>query len=207
MNKHIVYPFAEWFLYYENVDVDNEKIISYLKNLDYYSIGFGEHQYEKVNDENAITASTREMYVLNTNNKLKQQFIKIIEEGIKQFGYTNEVDIETSWGTLTRKNGYSEFHHHPNYWLSAVYYPSGEGKIEFLRPQIVPHSMKDIQHFTINNSCIHTVKKGDLIVFPSYLRHRIYYYKGEEDRYSIAMNINPVGKIGFGDSQKDYNNK
>ena len=188
MHKNIIYPFAEWFLYYENVDVNNEMIVSHLKNLEYNDTGH--------------SASSNEMNILNDYLKLK--FISIIEEGITQFGYTNKVDIETSWGTLTKTNGYSEFHHHPNYWLSAVYYPSGEGKIEFLRPQVVPHSMKDVNHFTINNSCMQDVKGGDFIIFPSYLRHRIYYYKGLEDRYSIAMNINPIGKIGFGDSQKVY---
>ena len=190
MQANIVYPFAEWFLYYENVDVNNERITSYLKNL----------EYENTSQSN----SSKEMYVLSHHNVLKQKFISIIEEGITQFGYTNKVDIETSWATLTKTNGYSEFHHHPNYWLSAVYYPSGEGKIEFLRQHVLPHSMKDVNHFTINNSCMQDVKGCDFIIFPSYLRHRIYYYKGLEDRYSIAMNINPIGKIGFGDSQKVY---
>mgnify|MGYP003625805086 CR=1 FL=1 len=189
MQANIVYPFAEWFLYYENVDVNNERITSYLKNL----------EYENTSQSN----SSKEMYVLSHHNVLKQKFISIIEDGIHQFGYTNKVDIETSWGTLTKTNGYSEFHHHPNYWLSAVYYSSGEGHIEFMRPQIVPYSIKEMQHFTINNTCIQTVKKGDLIVFPSYLRHRIYYYEGKEDRYSIAMNINPIGKIGIKDSEKE----
>ncbi len=193
MHKNIVIPFAEWLLYYENVDVNNKDILSYLTHCNYDDIGYG----------NKASSASDNMYILSDMKSVKEKFTNIIEEGIKQFGYTNKVNIETSWGTLTKTNGYSEFHHHPNYWLSAVYYPSGEGEIEFLRPQVIPHSIEDIQHFTINNSCIQKVKGGDLVIFPSYLRHRIYYYKGVEDRYSIAMNINPLGKIGFGDSQKE----
>ena len=73
MQANIVYPFAEWFLYYENVDVNNERITSYLKNL----------EYENTSQSN----SSKEMYVLSHHNVLKQKFISIIEDGIHQFGY------------------------------------------------------------------------------------------------------------------------
>ena len=43
--------------------------------------------------------------------------------------------------------------------------------------------------------------KNQLILFPSYLKHRICEQKSDKTRYSLAFNIVPIGGYGYGDSQ------
>ena len=38
--------------------------------------------------------------------------------------------------------------------------------------------------------------KNSLLIMPSWMLHEIPEWKKEEDRYSIAMNIHPVGEYG-----------
>jgi len=45
------------------------------------------------------------------------------------------------------------------------------------------------------------ISKGDLLIFPSNLKHQISKNTSNNDRYSIAGNILPHGKIGIKDSE------
>ena len=47
--------------------------------------------------------------------------------------------------------------------------------------------------------------KNMLVLFPSYLKHKILTHESNIPRYSLAFNIVPVGHYGVGDSQ--YNTK
>ena len=49
-----------------------------------------------------------------------------------------------------------------------------------------------------------TINKNMLIIFPSSMRHQILPNASKKDRYSIAFNIMPQGKLNYpGDSQID----
>ena len=204
VKKNIVIPFSEWFLHFEDLQLNNDLIVNELKNLTYDSCE------DNLNIQNIIKSymskNTNIFSTLTNGNLIKQKFKDIIKEGIKDVGINQDFDIQSNWSTLVKNKGFSEIHYHANYWLSAVYYPSGtledNIKIDFFRPQILPWDVnnKDTDSIYLNNFCRVNVKKGDLIVFPSYLRHRISYYFGDSDRYSIAMNIHPIGKIGRNDS-------
>jgi len=204
VKNNIIIPFSEWFLHFEDLRLDNDLIVNELKNLTYDSCE------NNLNIQNIIKSyiskNTNIFSTLTNGNLIKQGFKDIIKEGIKDVGIYQDFDIQSNWATLVKNKGFSEIHYHSNYWLSAVYYPSGtledNIKIDFFRPQILPWDVnnKDTDSIYLNNFCRVNVKKGDLIVFPSYLRHRISYYFGDSDRYSIAMNIHPIGKIGRKDS-------
>ena len=45
---------------------------------------------------------------------------------------------------------------------------------------------------------------GSLIIFPSYLQHKIGINNTKKQRFSLAFNINPFGKTGEGDSEYDF---
>jgi hypothetical protein len=49
-------------------------------------------------------------------------------------------------------------------------------------------------------------EKNLLVFFPSVLRHRVSKYSGKDNRYSLAFNLFPTGKIGNGDSSIDFDN-
>jgi len=193
--KNFIVPFAEWVFSCENLEIDNKIIVEHLKNLDFINVeGFFNRPF-----------ITKDKNILNNLPNVKNYFEKIIHNSIKEIGYNVDIKIGTSWGTLCRGNLLSEFHNHSNYWLSAVYYPHGsENKIQFRKP--IPSNWQintEIQNpnYTSFTSTDYTKinNQGTLIVFPSYLQHRI--INQSEERYSIAMNINPIGEIGTDDSK------
>ena len=204
MKKNIFIPFSEWFLYFEDLQLNDELILKDLKKLQY------EFCDDDINIQNItklfMSKNTNILSILTDGDSIKEKFKNLIKDSLKDMGINQDFEIQNSWSTLVKSNGFSEIHYHANYWLSAVYYPSGtledNIKIEFSRPQILPWDVTNnpIDSFFFNNKCKQIVKKGDLIVFPSYLKHRIFYYFGNLDRYSVAMNIVPIGKIGRNDS-------
>lgn len=204
MKKNIFIPFSEWFLYFEDLQLNDELILKDLKKLQY------EFCDDDINIQNItklfMSKNTNILSILTDGDSIKEKFKNLIKDSLKDMGINQDFEIQNSWSTLVKSNGFSEIHYHANYWLSAVYYPSGtledNIKIEFSRPQILPWDVTNnpIDSFFFNNKCKQIVKKGDLIVFPSYLKHRIFYYFGNLDRYSVAMNITPIGKIGRNDS-------
>ena len=204
MKKNIFIPFSEWFLYFEDLQLNDELILKDLKKLQYESCD------DDINIQNItklfMSKNTDVLSILTDGDSIKEKFKNIIKDSLKDMGINQDFEIQNNWSTLVKSNGFSEIHYHANYWLSAVYYPSGtledNIKIEFSRPQIIPWDVTNnpIDSFFFNNKCKQIVKKGDLIVFPSYLKHRIFYYFGNLDRYSVAMNIVPIGKIGRNDS-------
>ena len=48
-----------------------------------------------------------------------------------------------------------------------------------------------------------TPHKNGLVLFPSYLKHKILKHDSDIPRYSLAFNIVPVGHYGTGDAQYD----
>ena len=120
-------------------------------------------------------------------------------------------DITTSWLTKMEKGDSSPLHLHANSFWSGVYYYGEEyeqaSPIEFEHPLI--NHIKDygfyIQPDGMNE--YNTLKTGmypqknQLILFPSYLKHRICEHKSDKTRYSLAFNIVPIGGYGYGDSQ------
>jgi hypothetical protein len=48
---------------------------------------------------------------------------------------------------------------------------------------------------------------GLLLIFPSYLHHKILPGQNSEPRYSLAMNFFPIGKIGYNGSDSFINIK
>ena len=204
MKKHTVIPFSEWFLYFEDLQLNNNLILNDLKKLK-YDFCNDDLNVQNIN-KSYISKNTNIFSKITNGNLIKEKFKNTIKDGLRDIGIDQDFDIQGNWSTLVKSKGFSEIHYHANYWLSAVYYPSGtledNIKIEFSRPQILPWDVNNnpIDSFFFNNVCRQNIKKGDLIVFPSYLKHRIFYYFGDLDRYSIAMNINPIGQIGRNDS-------
>ncbi len=101
-----------------------------------------------------------------------------------------------AWININPKGGFNVPHDHPNFWWSGTYYvripenpPDKSGCLEFLDPRTNINAMSLPK--TANFKSRHQImpKPGDLIVFPSYLRHWVYPNEQDEDRISIAFNI------------------
>ena len=92
---------------------------------------------------------------------------------------------------------------HPNNVLSGVYYacaPQGCGDIVFDDPR--PQAkvlLPNIKELNLLNSHEFRIEPatGMLIVFPSWLTHRVAISKSVQERVSISFNIMLRGEIGF----------
>lgn len=111
--------------------------------------------------------------------------------------------ITSCWANVSVR-GYSHKEHvHPNNFLSGVYYPkahAGCGTIVFDDPR--PQAkvvLPDITAPNIYNTHTFEVQPepGHLILFPSWLTHRVKQNLTDEERISIAFNIMFEGKFGF----------
>jgi uncharacterized protein (TIGR02466 family) len=108
------------------------------------------------------------------------------------------------WANISRSGGSHAAHAHPNSFLSAVYFltvPPGAGALQFVdpRPQAQVLSV-EVRAPSLRNARLVGVepKAGRLVVFPSWLTHRVdVTAAGDgEARVTLAANLMAVGTVG-----------
>lgn len=113
-------------------------------------------------------------------------------------GLSGTVEFTNSWFSINRKFSYHETHNHcPDIW-SGVYYvqaEEGDATISFLNRLMVdsgwPYSAQKTAHTDfVSNKVTCPVKTGMLIVFPSYLDHMVDQHLTDNERITIAFNLN-----------------
>ena len=147
--------------------------------------------------------------VLEKYSRIKKLILKYFHKFSSEFlRYDGNFNITTSWFTKSQKNSSSQFHLHKNSFYSGVLYfgeydDNNGGQLQFNNP-LIPFSDYRIipKSYFIGNCGEYSISpaKNLLVLFPSYLSHRITHYKGNNIRYSLAFNISPIGKYGGGDS-------
>jgi uncharacterized protein (TIGR02466 family) len=104
--------------------------------------------------------------------------------------------ITEAWININQKGHFNTSHDHPGSLFSAVYYVKGgadKGDLELKTP-ISPHTytisgemVGGYNAFTGHAMVIPPVT-GDLLIFPSWLLHRVNMSQSDEERISIAFN-------------------
>jgi uncharacterized protein (TIGR02466 family) len=167
-----------------------------LKNLNFKNIS-EEHENTFISTDNKVLSKfkkEKEIF-LSYFYKFKNSVLKLTD---------TDFDITTSWVTKTLKNGSSHPHSHKNSYYSGVFYfenISEGGGLNFQDNHldtiwITPSSINRHNQSSFNVLPV----KNRLIFFPSSLTHEISLYKGNQERYSLAFNIFPIGEFGDGDS-------
>ena len=152
-----------------------------------------------------------EFRVLEQFPKMKQMFNHISNRLIKEgLNYDNKLEISSSWFTKTHKGEQSPMHDHKNCVFSAVYYygdyDDKVGNLIFKNPivNLTSYRLNVGKSNKFNTYDIEiTPQSGSLLIFPSYVSHKIDVHKSEIPRLSLAFNMVPVGQYGIGDSQAD----
>ena len=152
-----------------------------------------------------------EFRVLEQFPKMKQMFTHISNRLIKEgLNYDNELEISSSWFTKTHKGESSPMHDHKNCVFSAVYYygdyDDKVGNLIFKNPivNLTSYRLNVGKSNKFNTYDIEvTPQSGSLLIFPSYVSHKIDVHKSDIPRLSLAFNMVPVGQYGIGDSQAD----
>ena len=181
-----------------------------LENIE-ENIEISEHLHRYIGPEEPGSAPSlpKDIQVLNTypdlKNRLLEEFKKI---AVDILSLHNDFMITTSWLTRTFPGqARQDFHAHKNSYYSGVfyygdYYPESGG-IEFVSPLvsysdffIIPDKLS-----IINSPTWHIYpEKNTLILFPSYVEHRITENTSTEIRFSLSFNIIPKGLYGYADS-------
>jgi len=194
----IVPIFPEAVLYAQQINVDSNKIINYLKKTEFEKTA---NSY----DEKADCYMSKNINVFKDLNFLKKEINKHVGFYLnKLFQYKMNYKITTSWATKINYKGYGQKHTHSNCILSGVYYPIGnkDFKISFHKKHETAWDIVVNQDNEFNSKkIIFEIKNNNtLILFPSYLTHSINVNNSNTTRYSIAFNVNPKGLIGEKDN-------
>ena len=122
---------------------------------------------------------------------------------------STDFKITTSWVTKMVPGGFSPLHNHKNSVFSAVFYfddvPGGDIVFESININNDSMLLNDPDEWSPYTGRDWTYKpeKNVMIIFPSSVFHKVKPNNSKQDRYSLAINFFPTGKIGLNDSGID----
>ena len=128
---------------------------------------------------------------------------KNIGGAINDMGWDLETQIAkitSMWAIINNKDAFNEKHHHGNSALSAAYYVKADknaGNIIFFDPRQAnvfyhPYS-KEVNNINAQVQSV-TPKAGTLVLFPSYLEHKVNPNLSDEERIVISFNVSLINK-------------
>lgn len=106
-----------------------------------------------------------------------------------------EFKIVNSWINIGVKGTRHEYHCHPGYTISGVYYfrvSDLQGGICFNNPNLMLYHAEFPEGRTSPTSIEYIPKDGEIILFPGWLQHSTVDNKSDEERISVAFNINYI---------------
>ena len=140
------------------------------------------------------------------NENLKNfinEISKFIGVAVNDMGWDLEaqiVKITNMWAIINKNKAFNERHHHGNSSLSAAYYVKAEknaGNIVFFDPRqanVFHHpSAKKANDLNGQIKSI-TPKAGTLVLFPSYLEHKVEENLSNEERIVVSFNVSLIKK-------------
>jgi uncharacterized protein (TIGR02466 family) len=125
-------------------------------------------------------------------------FIKLVETAARGVARFLQVDhypmsITGCWANINPPGAYHPTHHHPNNYLSGVYYvavPPTGSRIAFQdpRPSMIMPKPRQYTRLTANGADAES-KPGRLLIFPAWLKHSVAANDGQTERISISFNL------------------
>tara|TARA_B100001121_G_scaffold253122_1_gene229778 strand:- start:674 stop:1276 length:603 start_codon:yes stop_codon:yes gene_type:complete len=179
----------------ENYQKFNQELSKYIYEL-YESDNIG---LKKSNKGGWHSQNFRLMEKDTIQNKFTLEMSKYIFNAFKNFGWKIEnkkIQVTEMWAIINKKNDFNVLHTHPNCYLSAAYYVKTNkncGNFEVECPNIAKrHSFPELDvknELNLNIASI-DISDGDLLLFPSYLPHKVGRNESDEDRIVISFNVN-----------------
>jgi uncharacterized protein (TIGR02466 family) len=180
-----------------------EAILNLIKKEKFKDIDFPQND-----EKNNLSEISKNFYLFEQTPYLflKSKILNYVNEFFKTILHYDKNDfvITTSWITKTSPGKYSQWHNHNNCFYSGVFYVDTDrncGNISF--------QLFDNKRFSIESN-VKTLYNSDnfsvpvendrIVLFPSEVYHKINLNASNKDRWSIAFNIMPSGKIGNSDS-------
>jgi uncharacterized protein (TIGR02466 family) len=190
----------------------NEHLQAIFPSLVYYK-KFVDKEFEKIQSEikPAIEQSELGMpwpeavettFKFKQNNNIIDQYnMSILKDSILQTAHNYlrsiptklcpEMYIESNWISKIGQNGSMHAHTHPFSFLSGCYYyqtTGSDGNLVFENPNLVADWMDPYGDIWPTNYFV-TPSEGLMVLFPSWLRHRVDINHTNNNRWSLAFNI------------------
>jgi uncharacterized protein (TIGR02466 family) len=128
------------------------------------------------------------------------EFVKLVEStarGVTRFLQIDQYPLHITgcWANVNPPGSYHPIHHHPNNYLSGVYYvavPSVGSQIDFQDPRaqasMIMPKPRQYSKLTVNGAYAQS-KEGRLLIFPAWLKHTVPTNEGQSERISISFNL------------------
>ena len=189
ITRYPIFPSSVYVIYLKD-DV-SEFFNSIIGNVNFRTFGVDNpHTVSKFN-------------LLDDYSEMKKLFTDVSLQVLSEVVGAKKVKMATSWLTAIEPNETPVMHRHTNSWFSGVYYfqDSPYSGLEFKNP--IERDIDLVTKGSLLNWKIQP-KKNMLIIFPSYLHHKIEKNTFDEVRHSLAFNVMPDGIIGENDSTFVY---
>ena len=126
------------------------------------------------------------------------EFVKLVEtaaRGIARFLQVDQYPMQVTgcWANINPHGAYHPAHHHPNNYLSGVYYvavppPGSRLVLQDPRPSMIMPKPRQFTRLTANGADAES-KEGRMLIFPAWLKHSVPANDGKEERVSISFNL------------------
>jgi len=124
-----------------------------------------------------------------------------------------KIKLRNSWMNIQSKGKSHEWHCHPGYTIAGVYYmrvDADKGGIQFQNPNPIMQWCHFPEGPRSSQSIEFIPNPGDIILFPAWLMHNTVNNTSDEDRISVAFNIDLIVAPKLddpGNGIQDFENK
>jgi uncharacterized protein (TIGR02466 family) len=186
-----------------------EPIFKYkLENFKDLNTQLSEYIYKLYNqDKEGVERSNKggwhsKNFIINDKKSIQHKFAitvqKYILDSFQNLGWKTKdqnIQIKEMWAIINKKEDFNVLHTHPNCYLSAAYYVKaskncGRFQVEnpniakrYAYPEIAKQNELNVEVAGID------ISEGDLLIFPSYLPHKVRKNESDEDRIVISFNV------------------
>ena len=187
VSHHKIFPSTIYTMYLHD-DISN-LFYKIVEEVDFKTVGDNPHWVSKFN-------------LLDDYSEVKEMFTNIVLKILNEVSGVEKIKITTSWLTAIEPNATPTLHRHQNSWFSGVYYfQNSYSGLEFKNP--IERDI-DLKNGKLTGNWRLQPEKNRLVIFPSYLYHKIEKNTSDEVRHSLAFNVMPDGTIGKVDSEFIY---
>ena len=163
------------------------------------------NEYKKKTYKNAGNTTSSDTYVLEnkTLKNLKKDLNKMVIDYFNKIVCTDNSIvpyITQSWLNYTKNKQFHHAHLHNNSYISGVFYINADKKVDKIKFYKDNNSLFKLKTTKFNifnsDSWWYSIKTGDVILFPSSLKHGVNKKEGKNIRISLSFNVFLKGTIG-----------
>ena len=194
---HLFFSTPVWIKQLNNFENINDELKSYI------------YQARKDNPEGVKKSNVNGWHSegFDLKNQSLKNFITEISNNIGSVIKDMNWDLDSQiaritnmWAIINKERAFNERHHHGNSSLSAAYYVKAEknaGDLIFFDPRqanVFHHpTSKEANSLNCQVQSV-TPRSGTLVLFPSYLEHKVAENLSNEERIVVSFNVSLIKK-------------